>query len=197
MARLHVAGDEILQGTLRTGNIGLGAEPSTFSRMIIKSGNYGAGLEVDNTGTTYQYNKLLFLQYDNPSTEIIKVVNTQTGHMPFFLESNGRMTIHNGTRKIFQLDPDGVLFTRTVKVNTYNWPDYVFLPAYNLRPLSEVKTYIDLNGHLPGVPSAKEVESEGLDIAEINKVLLQKIEELTLYILQQEQRIQALEAVKQ
>jgi hypothetical protein len=195
--RLHVDGEQLIQGTLETGNIGLGTEPSTFSRMLIRSSNFGAGLEVNNVGNTYQYNKLLFLQFDNPSTEIIKVVNAQTGHMPFFLEANGRMTIHNGSTKILQLNPDGVLQTRTVKVDTYNWPDYVFEPAYVLPTLDEVKAYIDSNGHLPEVPSAMVTENEGIDIAEMNKILLKKIEELTLYLLQQEERIKALEEAKQ
>jgi hypothetical protein len=63
-----------------------------------------------------------------------------------------------------------------------------------LLPLSEVKLFIDANGHLPEVPSAEQTEVEGMNVAEMNKVLLKKIEELTLYLLQQEERIKALEA---
>jgi hypothetical protein len=191
---LHVAGDQRIQGTLETGNIGLGAEPSTFSRMLIQSGNFGAGLEVNNAGSPYQYNKLLFLQYDNPSTEILKVVNTQTGHIPFFLEASGRMTVHNGTTKIFQLNPDGVLQTRTVKVDTYNWPDYVFEPAYVLLSLEEVKAYVAANGHLPHIPSAEQVATDGVNVAEMDKALTKTVEEMYLYILQLEERIKQLEA---
>jgi hypothetical protein len=194
---LHVIGDALFQSTLQTsGNVGIGQAPTSFSRMTIKSNNSGAGLEVNGTGNTQQFNKLLFLQYDNPSTELIKVVNTETNNVPFFLEANGRMTIHNGERKILQLNPDGVLQTRTVKVDVYNWPDYVFTPSYDLRPLSEVQAFISANGHLPEVPSATQTESEGIDVAEMNKVLLKKVEELTLYILDQEARIKALEAKK-
>jgi hypothetical protein len=141
------------------------------------------------------HNKLIFMQYDNLETEVFKVVNTAFGTQPlFFLEGNGRLTIHNGTQKTFQLNEDGVLRTRTVKIDTYDWPDYVFKPHYELLPLSQVKAYIDANGHLPEVPSAQQTESEGINVGEMNKILLKKVEELTLYILQQEERIKALEA---
>jgi len=191
---LHVAGDQLIQGGLQTSNIGLGDNPSTFSRMYIKNNNYAAGININNTGNSLQFNKMIFLQYDNPSTELIKVVNTTTGNVPFFLEANGRMTIHNGTQKILQLNPDGVLQTRIIKVDAYAWPDFVFEPTYELRPLNEVKLYIAENGHLPEVPSAEMAEAEGIDVGEMNKLLLQKIEELTLYLLQQEERIKVLES---
>lgn len=198
LASLHVAGNGLFQGTLQTGNIGLGIAPSTFSRMKIKSGNYAAGLEVDNTGNTSQFNKLVFLQFDNPSTEIIKVVNTSTGHVPLFMEANGELTIHNGTRETFKLTENGHVYTRKLIINNQNnWPDFVFKPTYHLRPLAEVKLFIDQNGHLPEVPAAAAVEAAGVDIGEMNRILLLKVEELTLYILQQEERIKALEAVKQ
>jgi hypothetical protein len=62
-------------------------------------------------------------------------------------------------------------------------------------PLDELSEFIKINKHLPNIPSEKEVMEEGsFDLGEINKVLLEKIEELTLYILQQEERIKALEA---
>ncbi len=194
---LHVVNDALFQSTLQTsGNVGIGQAPSNFSRMTIKSESSGAGLEVNSTGNDNPFNKLIFLRYDDPTTELIKVVNTATNNVPFFLEANGRMTIHNGEKKILQLNPDGVLQTRTVKVDVYNWPDYVFTPSYDLRPLSEVKAFINANGHLPEVPSAAQTEVEGIDVAEMNKVLLKKVEELTLYILDQEARIKALETVK-
>jgi hypothetical protein len=74
-----------------------------------------------------------------------------------------------------------------------NWPDYVFAPSYNLRPLREVKAYIDEHGHLPEVPSAGEVAEQGVSVGATEAILLKKIEELTLYILQQEERIKKLE----
>ncbi len=70
-----------------------------------------------------------------------------------------------------------------VKLNA-NWPDYVFKKGYHLRPLDEVEDFIRANSHLPEVPSAAEVEKNGQDLAEMNKVLLKKVEELTLYLIE-------------
>lgn len=72
-------------------------------------------------------------------------------------------------------------------------PDYVFFDDYELRSLNEVKSYIVANKHLPEVPSAKEVALNGVELGEFNSILLKKIEELTLYILEQEERIKQLE----
>jgi hypothetical protein len=72
-------------------------------------------------------------------------------------------------------------------------PDYVFSKKYKLLPLSEVKRYIDQYSHLPNVPSAQEAALNGIELGEFNATLLKKIEELTLYILDQEERIKQLE----
>ena len=77
-----------------------------------------------------------------------------------------------------------------------NWPDYVFEAEYTLKTLEEVKQHIDNKGHLPGVPSAKEVEENGIFLAEMSRIQMEKIEELTLYILQLEERIKSLEKKK-
>src|ERR1044072_1234494 len=64
------------------------------------------------------------------------------------------------------------------------WADFVFQPEYKLPTLAEVEGYIKVNRHLPDVPSAEEVEKDGLDLGEMNKRLLQKVEELTLYLIE-------------
>lgn len=74
------------------------------------------------------------------------------------------------------------------------WADFVFNKDYNLRKLDEVEEFISENNHLPDVPSAEQVAEEGYSQHDINKVLLQKIEELTLYTIKQEKRIAVLEA---
>jgi hypothetical protein len=76
----------------------------------------------------------------------------------------------------------------TVKVKTA-WPDYVFKQNYKLPTLTEVKDYIDQNHHLPDMPSEKEVMANGLNLGEMNKVLTKKVEELTLYLIEQNKRI--------
>jgi len=74
------------------------------------------------------------------------------------------------------------------------WPDYVFEKNYNLRSLTEVKAFITQNGHLPDVPSAKQVEEHGVNVGEMNGVLLKKVEELTLYLLELEERLAKMES---
>jgi len=97
----------------------------------------------------------------------------------------GRSTVPNG----YKLAVDGNIRTREVRVDQDNWPDYVFDKDYDLPSLEEIQRYIKEKGHLPNIPSAKEVEQNGIELGEMNKLLLEKIEELTLYILDQERRI--------
>jgi hypothetical protein len=86
--------------------------------------------------------------------------------------------------KILQLTEDGLLQAREIKVDVASWPDYVFDGNYVLMPLDEVAAYIEQFEHLPGVPSACEMEQEGMNITQTNVLLLEKIEELTLYMIE-------------
>ncbi|WP_269237352.1 hypothetical protein [Flavobacterium flavigenum] len=89
----------------------------------------------------------------------------------------------------------GKFITEEVKVQTYaNWPDFVFKKEYNLPSINEVEQHIKKKGHLPNIPSASEVSENGILLGEMNAKLLQKIEELTLYIIQQEKRFNDQEA---
>jgi hypothetical protein len=79
-------------------------------------------------------------------------------------------------------------------VDDVNVPDYVFGKNYQLRPLSDLENYIRANNHLPEVPSAKEIESNGYKVAEMDNLLLKKIEELTLYTLELNKQLNATKA---
>ncbi|WP_365981911.1 hypothetical protein [Spirosoma sp.] len=85
--------------------------------------------------------------------------------------------------------------------NPSEWSDNVFSPSYQLRSLSSVAAYIDQYKHLPGIPSAEQIAKEGIDLVKMNATLLEKVEELTLYSIQQDKTIQAqqqeLQIVKQ
>ena len=70
-----------------------------------------------------------------------------------------------------------------------SWPDYVFKPSYHLTPLSEVKTYVDLNHHLPEIPSEKEIATNGLNLGDIDRLLTKKVEELTLYLIDKDKQL--------
>jgi hypothetical protein len=90
---------------------------------------------------------------------------------------------------------DGIL-TEKVKVavkNASEWSDYVFTPSYKLTPLAEVEQHIKEKGHLPGVPSAAEVVEQGVDMAKMDAKLLEKIEELTLHMINMEKRMNSLQ----
>jgi hypothetical protein len=82
----------------------------------------------------------------------------------------------------FRLSVDGNIRAKRVKVYT-TWADYVFEKNYDLPTLAEVEQHILNNGHLKDIPSAKEVEANGIELGEMNKLLLQKVEELTLYVI--------------
>lgn len=102
----------------------------------------------------------------------------------------------NGTTKNFKVTGAGEVFARKYTTTLNTIPDYVFQPDYQLMPLTELRTYVTTNSHLPNVPSAKEFEANGVDLGELNRLLLEKTEELTLYILQLEERISILEESK-
>ena len=95
--------------------------------------------------------------------------------------------------KLLQIDHEGFLRTRRVRVDTETWPDYVFQADYKLKSLEEIDQFIQENGHLPNVPSAEEVETEGQDLGQMNKILMEKVEELTLHLINQNKRIKELE----
>jgi len=90
----------------------------------------------------------------------------------------------------------GTIHSKEVKVDMLGAmvPDYVFANNYQLLTINELKTYIDQNKHLPEVPSAKEMEVNGINLGEMNMLLLKKVEELTLYQIEAMKRIEKLEA---
>jgi hypothetical protein len=77
--------------------------------------------------------------------------------------------------------------------STEDWSDKVFESGYRLWSLGEVDRYVRANKHLPGVPSASDVVSEGVDVGQMQAKLLEKIEELTLHVIQLQSRINTLE----
>jgi hypothetical protein len=87
------------------------------------------------------------------------------------------------------LDVNGKIRAKDIKVDASNWADLVFAPSFHLKPLSEVERYINLNGHLENIPSAQEAK-EGVDVGEMQAKLLQKIEELTLYLIQKDKQLE-------
>lgn len=106
---------------------------------------------------------------------------------------NSTITIPSGST--YKLAVSGGILTEKVRVATNGtpfWADFVFEPTFKLKSLKEVESFIKENKHLPDVPSISDVTKNGIDLAETQAILLQKIEELTLYIIQQDKEINKL-----
>lgn len=135
---------------------------------------------------------------------------TGFGNYYLFIKNDGKVSIgldptlsttFNGDYKLYV--GQGIL-TEKLKValkNTADWADYVFDKDYQLMPLSEVEQFVKEHHHLPGVPSAEEVKESGIDVATMDAKLLEKIEELTLHVIELEKKCnelkKELEATKQ
>jgi hypothetical protein len=164
------------------------------------------GLFLKNTNATD--NNLNFISYGDASGYGVVQVGAITNHTNhsgklFFGTRNGstvaqRMIIDElGNVGIGTATPDaklsvkGNIHTNEVKVDLLGAvaPDYVFEPTYDLKPLAEIETYIKENKHLPEVPSAKEMEKNGVNLGEMNLLLLKKVEELTLHSIEQNKKL--------
>lgn len=111
------------------------------------------------------------------------------GQFNFFADRVGIGTVAPDAR--YMLSVNGAIRAKEVVVES-GWADFVFEDDYKLRSLREVESYIKKNGHLPEIPSAKEVQENGVKVAESVTKLLHKIEELTLYTIAQQKEINRL-----
>lgn len=117
----------------------------------------------------------------------------------FYVGRNGKTVI--GTQRLnvgphtdAMLTVDGKILAKSCYVTLNNWADYVFANDYKVPNLYDVETYYKANKHLPEIPSEKEIIENGIDVAEMNKLLLKKIEEITILMVQQQKDIDALKA---
>jgi hypothetical protein len=90
----------------------------------------------------------------------------------------------------YKLNVNGKIRAKEIKVETANWPDYVFEEGYQVGTLVELERYIKTNRHLPEMPTAKEVAANGLELGEMNRLLLKKVEELTLHLIEKDKQLQ-------
>ena len=116
------------------------------------------------------------------------------GNHYLFLSDSGNVGI--GTKNPqAKLAVNGDILAKSIRVNTSStyWPDYVFGKDYNLMSLRELEAYIAKNKHLPGIPSAREIDAMNeVDLGEMNALLLEKVEELTRYIIELQKQIDEL-----
>jgi hypothetical protein len=117
--------------------------------------------------------------------------NVNPGNMLMFLSGAGNLGVGTSAPQ-YKLDVIGTIRSHEVKVDL-NGADFVFDDSYMLRPLNDLEKFVKINKHLPDVASAEEMQKNGADLGNLNSVLLQKIEELTLYMIKQNKKILDLE----
>jgi hypothetical protein len=106
-------------------------------------------------------------------------------------DGNVGIGTNNPTEK---LSVNGNIITKKVRVTQTGWADYVFDKDYELPSLREVEEFIKQHKHLPEVPTAKEVQEKGVDVGDTQVLLLKKIEELTLYLIEVDKKLEQLKA---
>ena len=126
---------------------------------------------------------------------IALLANPARTNPQFLLKSNGNVGIGTTNPGSYRLAVEGRIGAREVDVKTSSWADFVFDEDYALPSLDEVDAYVDKHHHLPGLPSEAEVLEKGsVSLGEMQRLLLQKVEELTLYTIAQQKQIEALRA---
>jgi hypothetical protein len=117
-----------------------------------------------------------------------------TESMSFF-PGTGQLGIGTANVGAYKLAVNGNIRSKEVVVET-GWADFVFDKKYTLQPLPEVEKYINEHKHLPGIPSAQEIQTNGLKVGELQTKMMQKIEELTLYVIELKKEIELLKNKK-
>jgi hypothetical protein len=178
-------------------------QTSDWNAFIFNGGGNGKGLRIKG-GFYNGSHSLLQVEANNSAGGSLDEANIR-----FSVLADGKVIIGDpetatiSSASITQINRDdyrlivqnGILAEK-VKValaNSADWADYVFQDDFELKTLAEVESFIEENNHLPDVPSAEQVAKEGIDVAKMDALLLQKIEELTLYIIDLEKKIKVLE----
>lgn len=196
------------------GNVGIGTFNSTDKLTL--DGNMGFYTDGTRYGYIYPSPNEDHLIINSGYGGILQpakdvVLQTYTGNNPFLFAGNVGIGVTVPQAKLhvsstmliglnaqpaagYALSVDGRIMSEELRVeDSGSWPDYVFEEEYQLIDLEELEKNIDELGHLPGIPSAEEIGNDGLLVGQMQKLQMEKIEELTLYIIQLHKRISELE----
>jgi hypothetical protein len=133
----------------------------------------------------------------NSGNDLGKLILRVDGTNSMYINSGGSIVMGSNTvlpKSGYKLSVDGKVVCEELLVQLTPWPDYVFGDDYELKSLLEVENFIQENKHLPGIPTACEVETDGLNVGEMQKLMMEKIEELTLYLIDIKKENQVLKA---
>ncbi len=164
---------------------------STERPWVFRQTSSGTTTQLDIHSTASDKN-LKITSLNNTRAAQFFVSDDITKNRAFLVPDGGKVGIGITTPDA-TLAVNGDIHTQEVRVDLNGWADFVFENNHNLPTLKEVELYIKDKGHLKDIPSAQEVAKNGILLGEMNTKLLQKIEELTLYIIEQEKRIETLE----
>jgi len=180
------------------GNVGIGTGITSPAQALDIEKNADYQLRLGNTaGQGYNIGR-------NGTTGFLTFYGDQSGYNGYSfggvngekmrIDANGSVGIGTTPNALYKLDVKGAIRASEVQiVSLDNFADFVFEKNYKLPKLSEINAFIQINGHLPNIPSATEVKENGMSLVEMQVKLLQKIEELTLYAIEQQKRIEQLE----
>lgn len=191
---------------LELGELGeVGVNTGTFTsnhKLHVEGGalsDYSVVQPTSDWGSSEEFVGLYFtdrpeMRWESGSTDYFEFKAADTGEVPLRLSSAGKVGINtdciSGTHSLF-IEGSAIAEEIFVQLKS-TWCDYVFEDDYYLRPLAEVEDYIKDNGHLPNIPSAAEIEETGIPLGEMERLLTEKVEELTLYIIQMQKEIDTL-----
>lgn len=180
-----------VNGTTVSANLRISGLASTTQKIL----TVGTGGQVSSTDvSTFADNMGNHTASQNINLNGNKLVGSTASTNGLFVGTNGNVRIGAGSGNPGNaLEVNGVVRSKEVLVEISGWSDFVFEKNYKLMSLADVEQFVNQYGHLPDVPSAHEVEKNGIELGEMNALLLQKIEEMTLHLIEMEKRIEELE----